>query len=308
MHPPAAVGYGRGMPAEASLLSEVQLFERLNEEERALLAAQVEEERVAAGAHIFKKGDPGDAIFIVADGEVEIFVEDSIGQRIVFETAKRGDFFGELSLLDGDPRSASALALKETKLLRLDRDDLTLLFTKHPSAALDVLAVISRRLREADKLLGTRPAANANQVMEERLTVVDRIADTAAEFSGRFSFLVVHFVWFIIWIAINVGWTPIEAFDPFPFGLLTMIVSLEAIFLSCMVLISQNRQASKEKIRADVEYDANIRAGLEVTQLHVKIDALHEQLIKRMTMLERGIGPTSGARTDTSGVRQPPIL
>lgn len=270
------------MPADTSLLAQVPLFERLNEEERELLASQLELEEHAPGGTIFKKGDPGSSIFIVASGEVEIFVEDTTGQRIVFETAKAGDFFGELSLLDGDPRSASAVAIAPARLLRLDRDDLTLLFTRHPTSALDVLGVIGRRLREADKLLGTRPAANPNQVVEERLSPVERVADKAAEFSGRFSFLVIHMVWFGAWIAINTGSVPgVPVFDQNPFGLLTLIVSLEAIFLSCMVLISQNRQAAKEKIRADVEYDANIRASLEVTQLHVKVDALYEQLIKR---------------------------
>lgn len=270
------------MPADTSLLAQVPLFERLNDEERELLASQLELEEHAPGGAIFKKGDPGSSIFIVASGEVEIFVEDTTGQRIVFETAKAGDFFGELSLLDGDPRSASAVAIAPARLLRLDRDDLTLLFTRHPTSALDVLGVIGRRLREADKLLGTRPAANPNQVVEERLSPVERVADKAAEFSGRFSFLVIHMVWFGAWIAINTGSVPgVPVFDQNPFGLLTLIVSLEAIFLSCMVLISQNRQAAKEKIRADVEYDANIRASLEVTQLHVKVDALYEQLIKR---------------------------
>ena len=144
------------MAADATLLSAVPLFERLDEEERNLLAAQIEAIDLPAGTTIFKRGDPGDSIFIVASGEVEIFVLDTTGQRIVFETAKAGDFFGELSLLDGDPRSASAVAIQETRALRIDRGDLSLLFSRHPTAALDVLAVIGRRLREADKLIGTR--------------------------------------------------------------------------------------------------------------------------------------------------------
>ena len=280
------------MAADATLLLSVPLFERLDEEERNLLAAQIEGIDLAAGTTVFKRGDPGDSIFIVASGEVEIFVLDTTGQRIVFETAKAGDFFGELSLLDGDPRSASAVAIQETRALRIDRNDLSLLFTRHPTAALDVLAVIGRRLREADKLIGTRVVGSPNEAVEERLTPVQRIADFAAAFSGTFSFLFVHVIWFAIWVGINTGMVKgMEIFDPYPFGLLTMVVSLEAIFLSCMVLISQSRQAVKDRIRSDVEYDANIRAGLEVTQLHVKVDTLYEQVLARLAGVERQLNP-----------------
>ena len=280
------------MPADTSLLSEVPLFERFDEAERAVLAAQLDEVEFKAGETIFQRGDPGGAIFIVAEGEVEIFIEDSTGHRIVFETAKRGDFFGELSLLDGDPRSASAQAHQDTRALRVDRQDLEFLFTRHPTAAMDILAVIGRRLREADKLLGVRPTVSPNEAVEERLTTVQRIADVLADFSGRFSFLIVHAVWFFVWIGLNVDLFPsLHAFDPFPFGLLTMIVSLEAIFLSCMVLISQNRTAAKDRIRSDVEYDANIRASREVTQLHVKLEQVYEQLVARLVQLEKQVQP-----------------
>lgn len=279
------------MPADTQLLAAVPLFERFNDEERELLASQLDEVEFAAGQMIFRRTDPGGAIFIVAAGEVEVFIEDTTGSRIVFETVKPGHFFGELSLLDGESRSASAQALVPTRALRVDRQDLEQLFARHPTAAMDVLGVIGRRLREADKLLGVRPRFSPNEAAEERITMVQRIADTAADFSGRFSFLLVHAAWFAVWIGLNVNALPgVEAFDPFPFGLLTMIVSLEAIFLSCMVLISQNRSAQKERIRSDVEYEANIRAGLEVTQLHVKIDAMSDQLVARLVQLERQVG------------------
>ncbi len=280
------------MPADTTLLASVPLFEQFNDAERALLAAQLEEVTFAAGQVIFRRGDPGGAIFIVAAGEVEIFIEDSTGERIVFETVKAGDFFGELSLLDGDPRSASAQALVGTQALRLDRGDLELLFTRHPTAAMDVLAVIGRRLREADKLLGVRASRSSpNEIVDEKITTVQRIADLAADFSGSFSFLLVHAAMFAAWILVNVGAAPgVKPFDPYPFNFLTMVVSLEAIFLSCMVLISQNRSAAKERIRSDAEYEANIRAGLEVTQLHVKVDNVYDQLCARLIVLEKAVG------------------
>jgi uncharacterized membrane protein len=287
------------MPADTTLLAQVPLFAPFEEEERALLASQLDEVQFQAGEIIFRRGDPGGAIYIVASGEVEIFLQDSLGERIVFETAKAGDFFGELSLLDGDPRSASAQALAPGSALMVDREDLELLFARHPHAALDVLGVIGRRLREADRLLGVRAGGSSpNQAVMEKLTPVQRLADAASEFAGTFSFLLVHAVWFAAWIVLNLGLFPsVAAFDPYPFGLLTMVVSLEAIFLSCMVLISQNRQAAKDRIRSDVEYDANIRAGLEVTQLHVKVDGVYEQLAQRLTAMERLLGQRQGPGT-----------
>jgi CRP/FNR family transcriptional regulator, cyclic AMP receptor protein len=277
------------MPADATLLAEVPLFATLDDAERALLAAQLDEVQVRAGARVFSRGDPGGAIYIVADGEVQISVEDTTGQRIVFETAGRGDFFGELSLLDGDPRSADALAVKDTRALRVDRQDLALLFRRHPDSAMDVLTVMGRRLREADRHLRHRPSYTPNQAVEEQLTPVQRVADFLAALSGTFKFLLLHAAWFTVWIALNLGavpWLGLAPFDPYPFGLLTMVVSLEAIFLSCFVLISQSRSAAKERIRSDVEYEANIRAGLEVTQLHVKVDHLYEQVMARLQALE----------------------
>ena len=276
------------MPADTQLLAAVPLFEKFNDEERELLATQLDEVEFQPGQLIFRRTDPGGAIFIVASGEVEVFIEDTTGARIVFETVTAGHFFGELSLLDGESRSASAQALKPTRALRVDRQDLEQLFARHPGAAMDILGVIGRRLREADKLLGVRPRFSPNEAVEERLTIIDRIADVLADFSGRFSFLIVHAVWFAVWIAVNTDVMAIvPSFDPFPFGLLTMIVSLEAIFLSCMVLISQNRSAAKERIRSDAEYEANIRAGLEVTQLHVKMDAMVDSLTARLASVEK---------------------
>ena len=285
------------MPADATLLSEVPLFATLDDAERALLAAQLEEVQVPAGARVFSRGDPGGAIYIVAEGEVQISVEDTTGQRIVFETAGRGDFFGELSLLDGDPRSADALAVQPTRALRVDRHDLTLLFGRHPSSAMDVLTVMGRRLREADRHLRQRPSYTPNRAVEQQLTPVLRVADFLAAFSGTFRFLLVHAAWFTVWIALNLGAVHgVAPFDPYPFGLLTMVVSLEAIFLSCFVLISQSRSAAKERIRSDVEYEANIRAGLEVTQLHVKVDHLYEQVMARLESIEAG-SPGAAAAT-----------
>jgi len=280
------------MPTAATLLREVQLFKLLDADERDTLAAQLDELDFKKGERIYSAGDPGGAIFVVQHGVVRLSIESSTGEIIVIDTFEQGSVFGEFSLLDGDPRSADAITLEDTKVLRVDRSDLRLLFEKHPEAALDLLTVTGRRLRETDKLLRTRGSTSPNQEVVERATTVQRISDALASFSGTLPFLGVHLVWFTGWILVNTGCIPrVAAFDPFPFGLLTMVVSLEAIFLSCFVLISQNRQAAKDRIRSDVEYAANIRAGLEVTQLHVKMDRLNEQLLARMSSLDRRSEP-----------------
>ena len=275
------------MATTAALLAEVPIFQPLDEEERELLASQLDACDFPAGQRVFSRGDPGDAIYVVSRGSVQVSVESNTGERIVFTTAVAGDFFGELSLLDGDPRSADATALEDTTALRIDRGDLANLFRKHPDAAMDVLTVMGRRLREADKILRLRSLESPNQVVEGRTTRTQRVADRLANFSGSITFLNLHIAWFGFWVLVNLGKVPLlHPFDPFPFGLLTMVVSLEAIALSCFVLISQNRQGMKDRIRSEVEYSANIRAGLEVTQLHVKVDHLYEQLMARLAALE----------------------
>ncbi|MCI0572089.1 MAG: DUF1003 domain-containing protein [Myxococcaceae bacterium] len=279
------------MPADVNLLREVSLFAALDDEERAHLAAQLDVVELSAGEKFFSRGDPGGSLFIVSEGEVQLSLEDTTGQVIVFETARRGAYFGELSLLDGEPRSADARAIRDTTCLRVDRHDLERLFGRHPSCAMDVLTAIGRRLREADNLLRQRPSVSPNEAVEERLTPVQRVADALSAFSGTFTFLLLHAAWFTVWVGVNLGLVRgVEPFDPFPFGLLTMVVSLEAIFLSCFVLISQSRQASKDRIRSDVEYDANIRAGLEVTHLHTKVDHFYEQTMARLAVLEQTVG------------------
>lgn len=275
------------MPCSLNDLAEVDLFKLLDENELAELASVIDSETVAGGQIIFNAGELGDSLYIVRSGEVELFVKDTAGQKIVLTTSEPNDIFGELSMLDERPRSATAMALVETELLLLDRDDLLLLFQKQPDAALNMLAALSTMLRKVDRLLQTRVSRNVNEEMEEKLPTLQRVADWIAWFSGSMQFLIINGLWFLIWIVINTMPVGMNQFDPFPFGLLTMIVSLEAIFLSCFVLISQNRQAAKDKIRADVEYDVNIKAELEIAHLHEKVDHIHEQLLEKFAEFEK---------------------
>lgn len=275
------------MPCNAADLAEVELFQLLDDNELGELAAVIDAKRVIAGTVVFNAGDLGDVLYIVQSGEVELFVKDTAGQKIVLTVADNNDIFGELSMLDERPRSATAMALTDCELFLLDRDDLLLLFQKQPDAALNMLAAMSAMLRKVDRLLQTRVSRNVNEEMEEKLPTLQRIADWIAWFSGSMQFLIINGLWFGIWIAANTLPPADKQFDPFPFGLLTMIVSLEAIFLSCFVLISQNRQSAKDKIRADIEYDVNVKAELEVAHLHEKVDHIHEQLTAKFRDFEK---------------------
>jgi uncharacterized membrane protein len=279
------------MPCDPAFLANIKMFELLNEDDRVALANVVDELSVPAGHTLFQAGDPGDSLFIVNSGQIELFIKDTAGQKITLTTAEAGDMFGELAMLDTGPRTATALALVESEVLVLDRGDLVLLFGRKPEAALHMLAALSGLTRKADELLRTRVSRNVNEEMEVHSTILQRIADWLAWFSGSMPFLISHTFWFIIWISLNTVILGDKAFDPFPFGLLTMIVSLEAIFLACFVLISQNRQAQKDKYRADIEYEVNIKAELEVAHLHEKTDRIYEQMMARFERLEKGLLP-----------------
>jgi uncharacterized membrane protein len=278
------------MGCDVSLLSGIEFFDFLKEDDRCELATVIDAIKINAGETLFHTGDPGEALFVVRSGSIELYVKDTAGQKIVLTIAEEGSLFGELSLLDSGPRTATAIALSDSELLVLDRDDLLLLFQKRPEAALNMLAAMSTMTRKADELLRTRVSRNVNEEMEEHSTPLQRVADWIAWFSGSMPFLMINAAWFIIWITLNEFNFGIPQWDPFPFGLLTMIVSLEAIFLSCFVLVSQNRQAEKDRVRSDIEYEVNIKAELEVTHLHEKTDRIYENMLARFAKLEKMMG------------------
>ena len=245
------------MAVDPSALEGIEFFNLLGEDERRALSEVVDLIRLDENQTLFRAGEPGESLFIVRSGEIELFIKDTAGQKIVLDTARAGDFFGELALLDAAPRSATATALMSSELIELDRDDLLLLFQKKPESALSMLAAMGRMTRKADELLQKRVSRNVNEEVEEKLTTVQRIADWLAWFSGSMPFLFLHTIWFAVWIVLNVGVLNIprvSGFDPFPFGLLTMIVSLEAIFLSTFVMISQNRADAKRQVIADEQW------------------------------------------------------
>jgi uncharacterized membrane protein len=280
------------MPTDAAFLAQIKLFAQLDDDEREVLAQVVHNKTVQPGDYLFKANEPGDSMFIVQEGAIELFVKDHSGQKIVLHIARPGDFFGELSLLDGGSRTASACAVETSQLVMLDRDDLLQLFKKKPEAALDMLAVMGGMTRKANALLRERVARNVNEEVAEQRSLVDRVADKVAQFAGEIKFIVIHAIFFGLWIGLNS--LKIAVFDEYPYSFLTMLVSLEAIFLSCLVLISQNMQGATDRVRADIEYEINVKAELEVAHLHEKTDRIHEEMLERFSRLEKALGKGPG--------------
>ena len=283
------------MGIDPAFLAQIGMFAQLDENERAVLAQSMVEREVKPGEVLFKSGDPGDSMFIVQSGKVELFVKDKAGQKIVLHTAQAPDHFGELSLLDGGSRTAGAIVIEAGTMLVLDREDLLQLFRKLPDAALDMLAAMGRMTRKANALLQARVSKNVNEQVEveDKGNLVLRVADWVANFSGSITFLVLHVFFFAAWIGFN---SMPFAFDPFPYNLLTMTVSLEAIILSTLLLFSGNRSAARDRIRSDIEYEVNLKAELEVAHLHDKTDLMHQEMLERFQKIEKALNITP-ART-----------
>ena len=277
------------MSAETSLLAEVPLFTLLDDEERAALAAHLDVVRFPAEHVIFHYGEPGDSMLIVRAGAAELSFKNDSGEKIVLEEVGPGDFFGELAFLDGGARSATVRVTEPMEALLMDRGDLEAFLKKHPAAAMDLLTALGRRLRKTSEMLRHAATRNVNEETEDKRTVIQKSADTIAEFAGSITFLNLHVVLFAVWLGWNLLLPDGRRFDPYPFGLLTMAVSLESIFLSVFLLLSQNRQAAKDRVRADVEYEVNLRAELEVAHLHEKIDDLRRDVLSRLDVPGRGL-------------------
>jgi CRP/FNR family transcriptional regulator, cyclic AMP receptor protein len=284
---------------DPQLLADIRFFELLDDEDRQALAKLVDQLHLEQGARLFEAGDQGEELYIVHAGAVEISIRSVTGEKIVLTVAGQGDLFGELSMFDSGPRTATAVALENTDLIVLNRENLQLFFSKKPDAALDMISAMGAMIRKTDDLLRTRVSRNVNEEIEEKLTFIQRASDWLAWFSGSMPFLALSMIWFVGWIVINTYDVGIRHFDPYPFGLLTMIVSLEAIFLSIFVLISQNRQAEKDRVRSNIDYEVNVKAELEVAHLHEKTDRLHEKMLEEFARLRRMIEAAGGSDRET---------
>lgn len=275
------------MSISADILKEIHLFQSLSEADRQTLCENLVSVRYPAGAVIFHAGEPGDSLYVITSGRAEVYVTNNTGEVVVLEVAGRGDFFGEISLLDSGPRTASVRAVDDVEAMCLSRERLEAFLEANPGAAISLLTAAGRRLRVSAEKIRHTATRNVNEEAEDKRTLVQKSADWIAEFAGSIPFLMLHVVWFSLWLILNSVDIPgVPKFDPYPYGFLTLTVSLEAIFLSVFVLLSQNRQAAKDRVRADIEYDVNLKAELEIMHLHEKFDRLNADLLDRLHKIQ----------------------
>jgi uncharacterized membrane protein len=270
------------MPIMAHMLHEIPLFALLDEDELAELASHIDEMSYKANQHIFKAGDPGVNMQIVLTGKVETYITDDEGQRVSFGIIEKGEMFGELSLLDSEPRSANAVALEDTTTFIIDRDDLLRLFSRKPMAALDIMSILGRRIRNTDAMLRTRVARNVNEIVDEKYTFGQKVADGVARFGGSWNFIGLFAAILITWVILNTVILRDHAYDPYPFILLNLFLSMLAALQAPVIMMSQNRQAAKDRIQADLDYQTNLKAELEIMQLHRKVDEMQADLEARL--------------------------
>jgi CRP/FNR family transcriptional regulator, cyclic AMP receptor protein len=273
------------MSTTADVLAEVPMFQLLDDNERVILAERVDVVPLDEGKVLFQYGDPGDWMVIIKSGRVELSVKTKTGDKLFLEIAEAGDFFGEISLLDPGPRTATATVLEAGEAIIVDRGDLQELLQLKPQAAQSLLTATGKRLRHSQQILRNTAARNLNEVPRVKGNLIMRAADAVAGFSGSLTFLVLHIFLFSIWIICNVGVLPFGGFDTYPFSLLTMVVSLEAIMLSTLLLFSSNREADRERVRSDIEYEVNLKAELQIQHLHEKVDNIHSEMLRRLDAL-----------------------
>ncbi|MDX2138192.1 MAG: DUF1003 domain-containing protein [Chloroflexota bacterium] len=280
-------------------LRQTSLFNGLKDEDLSALADASSVEQYRVGTTIFRENDPGGTMYVVVTGKLELIVRDKGGHEVPLLTVASGQVFGEMSLLDNRPRSASARTLTDVSLLSVSRETLVRITHQHPTVALHLLELLAERLRYTASLVQERVVPNATDVIEVKSTLSDRISDFFTDGSGNLAFVIFSLVWFVVWIVWNLGLIPgLQVFDPFPFGLLTMVVSLEMVFLSLFILIKQKRQAANDRVRDDIEYEVNVRAEAGIRNLSNQLEALERRLTTRLEVIERVQAPHHAQAAD----------
>ena len=254
---------------EAESLSQVSLFKRLEPEELERLATRVEQVNFPAGETIFNENDKGDALYVVHVGSVRIWVLDEDAEPVTLAELKPGDFFGELAVLDRGPRSSNATAISDITLHRLSSDDFQEFLMQHPDASIDVICEIAARMRQTNALVTNRVTRNINVVMEEKATVGQRIADKVASFGGSWTFIIIYLIFLLGWMVLNsfVLIYKRSHFDPYPYILLNLMLSMTAALQAPIIMMSQNRAAEKDRLAAEQDFKVNLKSELLLEEL-----------------------------------------
>ncbi|MGZ3443144.1 MAG: DUF1003 domain-containing protein [Polyangia bacterium] len=279
------------MPANAAFLKDIQLFAPMDDAERAAVAELMDEVTFKTGQQIFHERDQGGICYVIRSGRIELSVTDEGGEKLVLDVLEPGELCGELSLLDGGNRSATAVALTNVEALVLERHEFVAFLRKQPDASLDVLSALAKRIRRSDKLLKQR-VQDPNALIEGGATLGDRVADVVASFGGSWRFIGIFMATMATWIAFNLL-APYK-FDPAPFMGFNLILSMLAALQAPIIMMSQNRQDAKDRVRSEADYRVNVRAMVEIAELHEKFDRMRGEIRLAQTPNGRsGSAPTA---------------
>lgn len=254
----------------------VTLFASLPDQEAEELVTLLQSRLVPAGTRLFRAGDKGDAMYLIQGGRVRIAVDDADGQQIVLAELAQGDFFGEMSLIDGKQRSADAHVIEDAQLAVLSRENFLRYINTHPGVALEMLSAVFQRLRHTDRMLQQRVSRNVNEEQAKRMTLADRAADLLAEFGGSWKFIGVSLALIAFWIFLN-SYILIRGFDPMPYQMLNLTLAVVAGLQAPIIMMSQNRQGSKDRLRADLDYQVNLKNELALAEVLRRLDVLESE-------------------------------
>src|SRR3989442_4166543 len=272
---------------EAQSLARVPLFKRLEPHELEKLAEEIDQVDYKAGEVIFNEHDHGDALYVVEEGSVRIWVTDEDLNEVTLAELQPGQFFGELAVLDRGERSSSATAITDTHLHRLSSDDFQKFLIEHADCAIDVICEIGARMRQTNLLVSQRVSRNINREMEEKATIGHRIADKVASFGGSWTFIIIYMSFLIAWMAFNTfvlihyspGYTGAQ-FDPYPYILLNLMLSMTAALQAPIIMMSQNRAAEKDRLAAEQDFKVNLKSELMLEELMRKSRGRDDQIEK----------------------------
>src|SRR5271163_76850 len=282
------------MPCDPEELKHVPLFALLDDEERAVLAAQVDLKVFAPRQRIYKIGDPGKQAYILLSGEVQVTTVDEDQQEVLVDQPGHGQFFGFASMLEQTPHQTSALAIEKATCVEISRNDIATLLQRKPMAGMDMLTVLGRQFHAAHQLVRIRAARNANEIIEEEYTLGEHIADEVASFGGSWTFIILFAIVLIVYTCTNIILRG-RAWDPYPFILLNLFLSMLAAIQAPVIMMSQNRQDKKDRVRSELDFDVNRRAESEIQNLSRKINLLTDKLCDLDDLLRERLPSGAGA-------------
>jgi len=265
------------MACNPSILQQVPLFALLDDEETCVLAAQVELKRFSARQRIYRIGDPGGQAFVLVSGTVRVTTVDEDQQDVLVDQPSAGEFFGFASMLDGTPHQTNATAIEDAVCLEIDRDDILTLVDKKPHAAMDMLSVLGKQFHSAQTLVRERAARNPNEMIESEMTFGERVADAVAGFGGSWTFIISFLSGLVVYTIVNVVLGR-RSWDPYPFILLNLLLSMLAALQAPVIMMSQNRQDTKDRLRGELDFAVNRRAEAEVQALSRKLNVLTDKM------------------------------